>query len=321
MKSRSVSVTGATGFLGWHIATELAARGWTVRAIVRPGAAKALPEGVEIRQVPLEHVALMAAFDGSDVVVHAAGLTRARSERAFRAVNVDGTRAVVAAANEAGARIVHISSLAAIGPGTADRPAHEDDRPQPLTAYGKSKLASEAVVRSVAQVPWTIVRPAAVYGPRDPQFLPLVRLAARGIFPLLAESSTAFTLVYVDDVARAIAMAVEDDRSVGETMFIGHRDPQTAYAILRQLAQSVGRPFRPRRVSPLLLRAVALTGEAAWRFGRRPVLDLARFAELHADGFVCSVERARALIGFSAETSLADGFEQTVRWYRGRGWI
>ena len=180
MKNRSVSVTGATGFLGWHIATELAARGWTVRAIVRPGSAKPLPEGVEIRQSSLEHVALKAAFDGSDVVVHAAGLTRARSERAFRTVNVDGTRAVVAAANEAGARIVHISSLAAIGPGTADRPAHEDDRPQPLTAYGKSKLASEAVVRSEARVPWTIVRPAAVYGPRDRQFLPLVRLATRG---------------------------------------------------------------------------------------------------------------------------------------------
>ena len=89
----------------------------------------------------------------------------------------------------------------------------------------------------------------------------------------------------------------------------------------RQLAQSVERPFRPRRVSPLLLRAVALTGEAAWRLGRRPMLDLARFAELHADGFVCSVERARALIGFTAETSLAEGFEQTVRWYRARGWI
>src|SRR5205814_7884011 len=87
MKNRSVSVTGATGFLGWHIATELAARGWTVRAIVRPGSAKPLPEGVEIRQSSLEHVALKAAFDGSDVVVHAAGLTRARSERAFRTVH------------------------------------------------------------------------------------------------------------------------------------------------------------------------------------------------------------------------------------------
>jgi nucleoside-diphosphate-sugar epimerase len=321
MKSRSVSVTGATGFLGWQIATELLARGWSVRAVVRPGKARALPERVEIRDAALESEALKRAFDGSDVIVHAAGLTRARSDRAFRIVNVEGTRAVVAAANQVGARLIHMSSLAAIGPGTADRPAHEDDRPQPLTAYGKSKLASEAVVRSGARVPWTIVRPAAVYGPRDQQFLPLVRLAARGIFPLLSSSATAFTLVYVDDVARATAMAAEEARAAGEAMFIGHRDPQTAYAILRQLAQAVQRPFRPRRIPPLLLRAAALSGEAAWRLGRRPVLDLARFAELRADGFVCSVERARALIGFTAETSLAEGFDRTVRYYRSRGLV
>src|SRR5438034_3979715 len=122
MKNRSVSVTGATGFLGWQIATELVARGWAVRAIVRPGTTNAAPEGVEIRETPLEAGALRAALEGSEVVVHAAGLTRASNERAFRVVNVDGTRAVVAAANAVGTRLVHISSLAAIGPGTPDRP-------------------------------------------------------------------------------------------------------------------------------------------------------------------------------------------------------
>jgi nucleoside-diphosphate-sugar epimerase len=318
MTRRSVSVTGATGFLGWQIAADLVARGWNVRAIARPGKARALPAAVELREAPLEAEALKPAFDGSEVIVHAAGLTRARSDHAFRAVNVEGTRAVVAAANAVGARLVHVSSLAAIGPGTADRPAHEDDRPQPLTAYGKSKLASEAVIRSAARVPWTIVRPAAVYGPRDQQFLPLVRLAARGIFPLLSSSATAFTLVYVDDVGRAIAMIADDPRTAGEAMFIGHRDPQTAYAILRQLAQSVRRPFRPRRVPAAVLRAIALGGELAWRVGRQPVLDLARLAELRASGFVCSVERARALVGFTAETSLAEGFDRTVQYYRDR---
>src|SRR5439155_13883839 len=231
MKNRSVSVTGATGFLGSHIAAELVARGWKVRAIVRPGNTKVVPESVEIREATLDRAALTAALDGSEVVVHAAGLTRGRNDRQFRAVNVEGTRAVVAAANGTGARLIHISSLAAIGPGTPGRPAHEDDRPQPLTPYGKSKLASEAVVRSDARVPWTILRPSAVYGPGDREFLPLVRLAMRGIFPLLAPSSTAFTLVYVDDVARAVAMVADDQQSVGEAMFIGHPSPQTAYAI------------------------------------------------------------------------------------------
>jgi nucleoside-diphosphate-sugar epimerase len=321
MKRRSVSVTGATGFLGWHIALELMARGSSVRAIVRPGNQKPLPSGVEIRESALARDAVTAAIDGCDLVIHAAGLTRARSDQAYRSVNVDGTRAVVAAANQVGARIIHISSLAAIGPGTPDRPAHEDDRPQPLTAYGRSKLASEAVVRSEAHVPWTILRPSAVYGPNDRQFLPLVRLATRGIFPLLARSSAAFTLVYAGDLARAVATAADDERSVGQAIFIGHRDPQTAYSVLRQLAQAVDRPYKPRRIPGVLVRALALAGESAWRFGRRPTFDMARFAELRAEGFVCSVERARAVIGFTAEVSLAEGLEQTVKWYRERGWI
>jgi nucleoside-diphosphate-sugar epimerase len=321
MKKRSVSVTGATGFLGSHIALELMARGWSVRAIVRPGNAKPLPAGVAVHEAALDRAALTAAIGGCDVVVHAAGLTRAPGDRSFRAVNVDGTRAVVAAANDAGARLVHISSLAAIGPGTPERPAHEDDRPQPVTAYGRSKLASEAVVRSEARVPWTILRPSAVYGPNDRELLPLVRLATRGIFPLLARSSAAFTLVYAGDLARAVASAADDERSDGQAIFIGHRDPVTAHVILRQLAQAVHRPFRPRHIPGVLVRALALAGESVWRLGRRPAFDMARFAELRAEGFVCSVERARAVIGFTAEVSLAEGLEQTVRWYREKRWI
>jgi len=322
MRNPSVSVTGATGFLGWHLVTELAAHGWDVRAIVRPGTTGTPPTDVEVRHAALDdRRALAAAFADTDVVVHAAGLTRASGDSAFRRVNVEGTRAVVAAANEIGARLIHVSSLAAIGPGTPDRPAHEDDRPRPLTPYGRSKLASEAVVRSDARVPWTILRPAAIYGPRDRQLLPLVRLAARGIFPLLAPASTAFTLVCIDDAVRAIRMAIEDQRSIAETLFIGHPDPQTAYAILRQLATAVERPFRPRRISGVLINGLALAGEAAWRIGRQPVFDRARLAELRAEGFVCSVDRARATIGFTAETALPDGFDRTVRWYRDRGLI
>ena len=69
------------------------------------------------------------------------------------------------------------------------------------------------------------------------------------------------------------------------------------------------------------MRALALAGESAWRLGRRPAFDMARFAELRAEGFVCSVERASVVLGFTAEVSLAEGLEQTVRWYRERGWI
>src|SRR5262245_1929530 len=118
MKSDSVSLTGATGFVGWHVAEALRDRGWRVRAVVRPDRQRPLPEGVERLAAPLVGALLTRAFEGSALVVHCAGLVRAPNEAAFAAVNVDGTRAVVEAANATGARVLLVSSQAAGGTGT-----------------------------------------------------------------------------------------------------------------------------------------------------------------------------------------------------------
>jgi nucleoside-diphosphate-sugar epimerase len=321
MKSRCVSLTGATGFLGRHIAEAFDSRGWTVRAVVRPGSPKALPLGVERREADLLNVAALgAACDGSAVVVHAAGLVRARHPDDFEAVNVHGVRAVVEAANSAGARLVHLSSLAAVGPGTTDRPAREDDPPKPVNAYGRSKLAGERVVRDLARVPWIVLRPSAVYGPGDRGFLPLVRLASRGLFPLAAPGTMPFTLIYIDDVARAVVNAAEGAVS-GGAFFIGHAEPQTTEALLRAIAGQLGRRYRPLRLPTPVVRAMGSLGDAVWALGGRPPLDSARVSEFTAAGFVCDVSRARERLGFSAAVDLPDGLARTVRWYRERGWI
>ena len=227
MKSRSVSLTGATGFLGWHIATAFQRAGWTVRAIVRPGNTKPLPEGVESRESALHAAALAPAIAGTDVLVHAAALVRAGNEDVLRAVNVDGTRAVIDAANDTGSRLVFISSQAANGPGTPLVPSREDDTPHPLTPMAAASWRRKTHVRADARVPWTILRPSAIYGPRDRGFLQLFRLAARGRFLLVAPPDTAFTLIHADDAARAVVMAADDPRAIGETFFVGHPEPQS----------------------------------------------------------------------------------------------
>ncbi len=321
MSSRQVSLTGATGFLGWHVAERLRDRGWRVRAVVRPGNVKFLPDDVEPHPSALDAGALASAFAGSEVVIHAAALTRARTERELMAVNVEGTRAVVEAANAAGARVVFISSLAAIGSGTPDRPAREDALPRPINAYGRSKLAAEAVVRATASMPWTILRPSAVYGPRDRQFLPLFRMASRGLFLLAAPASTPFTMVFVDDVVRAIVAAAEAPRAAGQPLFIGHPEPATTQDILSGLARAYGRRYAPRRVPRLALGAAALAGEVAWWLGRQPMLDVSRLGEFRAEGFVCAVDLASGVLGFTAAVPLAEGIERTQGWYRERGWV
>ena len=125
-------------------------------------------------RAPLEASALEAAFRGAEVVVHLAGVPSAVRPQTYTEVNVEGVRAVATAARQAGARLIHISSLAAAGPAPARAPRHEDDPPDPITPYGRSKLAGEGVVASTSGLRWTILRPAVVYGPGDRALLPVL---------------------------------------------------------------------------------------------------------------------------------------------------
>jgi nucleoside-diphosphate-sugar epimerase len=321
MKSRSVSVTGATGFLGWHLCEAFRDAGWQVRAIVRRGNLKPLPERIEPVESALDAPGLAAAIADSALLVHSAALVRAGSEEELWRVNVEGTRAAVRAANAAGARLLLISSQAAIGAGAPSRPSLEDDEPRPVTAYGRSKVAAEAIVRGEATGAWTIVRPSAVYGPRDRGFLPLFRLARRGIFLMVARPDTSFTFIHVEDLVRGIMAAATDDRAVGQTFFLGHSESATAEELMRGVAAACGTPYRPIAIPAFAVDLAGAIGDACWKLGMTPAVDGARAAEMRAGSFVCSVDRARTVLGFSAARPLPEGLAQTARWYRDRGWV
>lgn len=320
MRSRSVSVTGATGFVGWHVADTFVRDGWHVRAIVRPGNVKPLPPGVESVEAELSAPSLTRACGGSDVVVHGAALIRARDARTMNAVNVEGTRAAAQAAARAHARFLLVSSQAAGGTGTPLAPRSETDTPAPVNVYGRSKLAAEEVVRTTSDLRWTIVRPSAVYGPRDRGFLPLFRLARRGLFVVPTGAHTAFTLIYISDLVRAIQLAVQTDAAVGETLFVGHSQASTGVELLAAVAAAEGRRFRPYLVPRPIVSALASAGDIAWKLGMKPLVDSSRYAELRAEGFVCAVDRARRVLGFTADTALEHGVGLTATWYRNEGW-
>jgi dihydroflavonol-4-reductase len=321
MKSRLVSLTGATGFVGWHVADAFRQAGWRVRAIVRRGSRKPVPPGATIAESDLSAASLGNAFAGSDLVVHCAALVRAKDEATFTAVNVEGSRAAAAAAAAVGARFVLISSQAAGGEGTSAAPRGETDPPSPVNAYGRSKLASEAVVQATDGLRWTILRPCAVYGPRDRGFLPLFAMAERGIFLVPSADRTAFTLVHIDDLTRAVLLAAESEHAAGETMFIGHPHPRTGADVLATIALSAGRRFRPLRVPTALFALAARIGDLSWQLGIQPLVDSGRLVELRASGFVCSVDRAREVLGFEAAKPFELSIAETRRWYLENKWL
>ena len=303
--SRRIAVTGASGFIGRHVAAHLAARGDSVVAVRRP----------------FERAALLETLRGADAVVHLGGVVSALRERDYIAANVDGTRAVAEAARAAGVPLIHISSLAAAGPASPRAPRSEDERPAPINAYGRSKLEGERVIASVDGLRWTILRPGVVYGPGDRALLPVFRLAARGLLPLVGRADAAYSFVHIADMVRAITAAV-DSPAAGDTMFVGHPQPVAARDLLEGIRAASGVRARIVRIPLAVTRLAAVAGDVGGMLRGRPaVINSRRYAELASEGFVCRVDRLRERLGVVAQIGLREGLADACAWYRKEGWL
>jgi nucleoside-diphosphate-sugar epimerase len=314
-----IAITGATGFIGRHLAARLSRRGDRVRAIVRPDSPRAAPGGVQVVRAPLTGDGLRSAFDECDTVVHLAGLVAAPSEADYVAVNVDATREVAAAARRNGAGLVHISSLAAAGPAPASRPRGEDDPPRPITTYGITKLAGERAVADTPGLSWTMLRPGVVYGDGDRALAPLITLSKLPIVPLVGRPDAAYTFVHIDDLVRAIVAAVDahEDRLV---CFVGHGEPVRPREMFDELRAIGRRHGIVVRIPAPVVWAAANVCEGLGRLvGRTLPIDRRRYDELYSEGFVCRVDRLRERLGVVAEVGLREGLEKSAAWYFRRG--
>src|SRR3954471_5548124 len=202
-----VLVTGATGFVGSHLAEAFVEAGYEIRCGLRASSDPRWISNLAVELVPLDLTRpedLPRSVDGVDVIVHAAGMVKARRPSDYQKINAEGTRMLAAAAARAGVRrFILISSLAARGP---DAPA-TNGRDRPVSAYGRSKREAEANLRAFGEQMETVaLRPAGVYGPRDTELLPLFKMAHRG-WLLFPSGPDVLQPVYAVDVARA-ALAV-----------------------------------------------------------------------------------------------------------------
>ncbi len=318
---RRALVTGGHGFLGSHLVDLLLERGFLVRCLLRPGRPETLLGGRPVEVVRGDLLAedgLAAAVEGQDLVFHVAGLIAARSPAEFHAVNALGTArlaAAVAAHGGACRRFVLVSSQAAAGPSPDGRPVTEDSPPQPITHYGRSKLLGERAVEN-AGIPFTIVRPPAIYGPRDLALLPFFRLAARGLAPGLEGSGRRFNLLHARDVSTGILLAAEAEGARGRVYFLS--DGQ-GYGY-GDVARSMGKAFHraPHRIPVpdfVLDLAAALADEAMGLLGRTPVFGRDKARELKARWWLCSAARAEHDLGWRRGFALDDGIAETAEWY------
>jgi dihydroflavonol-4-reductase len=333
-------VTGASGFIGAHVAAALAARGDQLTCLVRKTSQVDHLQALGARLVfgdVADPDSLPAAVAGQQVVYHVAGCTRALTNWQFYEVNGRGMAhiAKACAALETPPVLICVSSLAAAGPAIEGRPRVESDLPAPVSHYGRSKRLGERAVESLAhRVPITIVRPPIVLGQHDRWGLPLFRSIIRlGIHLSPGWKPQRFSVIHAEDLAHLLILAAEQGRrlppasqcggSVGQGYYFAACEQDPTYPELgRLVAQSAGRRVLVIPAGMRIVRTVAAASEVISRLRRKLAsINLDKAREIAAGSWVCSAQVAKTELGFEVGAPLIERMRQTVEWYRQEGWL
>ncbi len=324
-----ILVTGGTGFVGSHLVELLVSRGHEVTCLVRdPGNLRWL-KGRQVRLVQGDcgdRDSLAAAVRNAAAVYHVAGLTKAARRRDYYEVNHIGTRNLLDACAHHGPKIqkfVLVSSLAAAGPAQADRPVKAADTPHPVSDYGRSKLfAEEETLKFKDRFPVVILRPAAVYGPRDTDVFELFRWAAKGYILDMSGSERFLNWCYVKDLAEALLMAGERSVPSGSVYFVAEDRIHSMTGFQKALQESGGVTAKVIKVPVWAGYLIGLAAEAAGLLsGRATIINRQKVREAAQQYWTCDLDKIRADLGFRAAMPLEQGLAATWKWYRENGWI
>jgi dihydroflavonol-4-reductase len=322
-------VTGANGFIGSHICETLRSSGFDIRALVRQTS-----DLTNIKHLDLELVygdlndpdSLPAAIEGADAIVNNAGITKALDNTVFERVNVAGTENILKAVETSGGdikRFVQISSTAASGPAPSELPINEDHPPRPLTAYGKSKLESErAALAYREKFPVTVLRPSAVYGPRDREMLSFFKAVNLRLKPTFGTGECYINFTYVKDLAQAVARALTVDSPSGVVYFVAEKRSYSYSEAGDIISRALGIKGLDIHIPTTVLRFAGKVSEKAarWR-NKASIFSADKALEISQKYWLVDTSRIENELDFVSPTSFRDGVAETVQWYRRHGWL
>lgn len=326
-----VLVTGASGFLGSHIAEQLTREGHEVRALVRRSSKREFLEtlsGIEFAYGGVEDAEKVAeAVKGVDAIIHSAGLVKARNPGEFRTTNVTGTKNLLDAAEAHAPRLkrfVFVSSLAAAGPSPDGKPVDRTKDPTPVTHYGRSKLEAERVALAMKdRLPITILRPAAIYGPRDNEIFAVFQSVHRGVLPTIGDGTNTLSMIYGADCADACVKALFAEVPSGSIYFVDDGEVYRLRQMLEGIEGALGKKAKIRINLPFpVVYMAALGAEIFGKLSNRAVmLTRDKMNEMRQPHWVCTSVDTRAALAWEPKTMLREGTEITARWYRDNGWL
>jgi nucleoside-diphosphate-sugar epimerase len=321
-------VTGATGFIGSHLTEGLLKKGIQVRCLLRrPEELKWLKNlPVEVVQGDITHKdSLRKAVKDVDQIYHLAGVTKAIKEKTYFEVNAIGTKNLVISVLEKNPNIqklVYLSSLAAAGP-SRNGSRKESDPCEPISPYGQSKwMGEEFALAHSHELPLIILRPSAVYGPRDRDIYSFFKCLSKRINPCLTGPAQYISLCYVQDLIQAILMATEADTKSGEIFFLSDGHSYSMEEIGDTFAKVMGiHPLRLRLPKQVIL-GIAFFSEYLSKFSKKPsLINKGKAMEMVQRNWTCDITKAKTVLGFHPQFPLFRGAQLTFDWYKKEKWL
>ena len=329
-----ILITGASGFIGSFIVEEALNQGFETWAAIRKSSSKEYLQDERIHFIELNLSSKAQLIEQLrphqfDYVVHAAGVTKCLNKADFRRINTEGTKNLVDALLDLQMplkRFVFLSSLSVFGAIKEQLPydeIREDDTPKPNTEYGRSKLEAERYIDSIgSRLPYTILRPTGVYGPREKDYFMMAKSIKQHIDFAVGYQRQDITFVYVTDVVQAVFLALEKGET-GRKYFLSDGQVYQSTTFSDLIHEELGRPWWLRITAPVwVLRVVTFFGEYIGHMtGKVTALNNDKYNILRQRNWRCDIEPARRELGFEPKIQLKEGVKTTIRWYKDHKWL
>jgi nucleoside-diphosphate-sugar epimerase len=327
---KKVLITGATGFVGYHLIGKAMAAGLDVYAAVRPSSDKSHLVDFDIKYLDLDYssvASLIAALEKHqfNYIIHAAGITKAKTLADYNKVNAEYTRNLALAALQAKINLdkfVFLSSLAALGPlNNLSAEIYDETVAAPVTNYGASKLLAEAYLSDIADLPLIIIRPTAVYGPREKDIFILFKSINSGLEPHIGSFKQQLSFIYVKDLADVVISALFSSLT-GKKYNVSDGQIYDRYVLARLAKKALHKKTIKFHIPVKVVGLMAAVMDLVYSCSTTPpTLNKEKMAELTAVNWACNIDNARKDLGYHPKFDLENGLSDTIKWYKENSWL
>lgn len=318
-----VLITGASGFLGYHIVLAALQKNLKVFAAVRKNSLVEHLKGLPITFLYLDYSQIedlhqQLLENKINYIIHAAGVTKALVQKEYDVVNANYSINLAKAAAGSSLyfkKMVFISSLAACGPATNNLSSIDEKMvPNPLTAYGRSKLLAENELSKIP-IPLVILRPTAIYGPRDKDIFIMIKTISKGIDPYLGKIMQQLSFVHAHDVAVVAVNALQINNTGTYVITDGYSYNRYTFAALTKniLQQKTIRFHIPMPLVKIMAYVLEITN--GW-MKKNTVINREKLLELAARNWTCDITKAKEELEFKPTFNLEKGLKNSIEWYK-----